>query len=55
MSQAFSLVAVFGKPRAEGIGEPLLEIARLIASAGGTPMFDLATAESVGSKLGSPP
>src|SRR5512144_2411318 len=50
MSQAFTHVAVFGKPRAEGIREPLLEIARLIASAGGQPMFDLATAENVGLK-----
>ena len=50
MTQAFTHVAVFGKPRAEGIREPLLEIARLVASAGGKVMFDLATAESVGSK-----
>src|SRR5512137_2154863 len=50
MSQAFTHVAIFGKPRAEGIREPLLEIARLVASAGGLVMFDLATAESVGMK-----
>lgn len=49
MSQAFTHVAVFGKPRAEGIREPLLEIARVVETAGGQVMFDLATAENIGS------
>ena len=49
MTQAFTHVAVFGKPRAEGIREPLLEIARVVESAGGKVMFDLATAENIGS------
>ena len=48
MTQAFTHVAVFGKPRAEGIREPLLEIARVVESAGCQVMFDLATAESIG-------
>jgi NAD+ kinase len=48
MSQAFTHVAVFGKPRTEGIREPLLDIARLVTDAGGKVMFDLATAEQVG-------
>src|SRR5512137_2199986 len=48
MTQAFTHVAVFGKPRAEGIREPLLEIARVVESAGGQVMFDLATAENIG-------
>ena len=47
MTQAFTHVAVFGKPRAEGIREPLLEIARVVEGAGGKVMFDLATAENI--------
>ena len=41
---------MFGKPRAEGIREPLQEIAKLVREAGGEPMFDLATAEIIGSR-----
>ena len=50
MSQAFTHVAIFGKPRAEGIREPLQAIAQLVTEAGCKPMLDLATAEAVGSK-----
>jgi hypothetical protein len=42
MTQAFTHVAVFGKPRAEGIREPLLEIARVVGIAGCQVMFCLA-------------
>ncbi len=48
MTQAFRNVAIFGKPRPEGIREPLLEIARIVEAAGARPLFDLATAEQVG-------
>jgi NAD+ kinase len=48
MSQAFRNVALFGKPRAEGIREPLLAIARIVEAAGARVLFDLATAEQVG-------
>jgi NAD+ kinase len=48
MTQAFRHVALFGKPRAEGIREPLLAIARIVESTGARVLFDLATAESVG-------
>ena len=48
MSQAFRNVAVFGKPRAEGIRDPLLEIARIVEAAGARVLFDLSTAEHVG-------
>jgi NAD+ kinase len=48
MSQAFRNVAIFGKPRAENIREPLLAIARAVEAAGARVLFDLATAEQVG-------
>jgi NAD+ kinase len=48
MSQAFRNVAIFGKPRAESIREPLLAIARVVEAAGARVLFDLATAEQVG-------
>jgi NAD+ kinase len=48
MSQAFRNVAIFGKPRAENIREPLLAIARVVEAAGARVLFDLATAEQVG-------
>ena len=48
MSQAFRNVAIFGKPRAENIREPLLAIARTVEAAGARVLFDLATAEQVG-------
>jgi NAD+ kinase len=48
MSRPFVNVALFGKPRAEGIGEPLSAIARLIESTGATLLFDHATRETVG-------
>jgi NAD+ kinase len=48
MSQAFRNVAIFGKPRAEGIREPLLAIARVVEAAGARVLFDLGTAEHVG-------
>lgn len=48
MSQAFRNVAIFGKPRAENIREPLLAIARIVEAAGARVLFDLATAEQVG-------
>jgi NAD+ kinase len=48
MSQAFRNVAIFGKPRAEGIREPLLAIARIVEAAGARVLFDLSTAEHVG-------
>jgi len=48
MSQAFRNVAIFGKPRAEGISEPLLAISRIVEAAGARALFDLGTAEHVG-------
>ena len=47
MSRPFSNVALFGKPRAENIREPLLAIARIIESAGAKVLFDSATSEHV--------
>lgn len=48
MPHAFSNVALFGKPRAENIREPLLAIARIVESAGARVLFDSATCEHVG-------
>jgi NAD+ kinase len=48
MSQAFRNVAIFGKPRAEGISEPLLAISRIVEAAGARALFDVDTAEHVG-------
>ncbi|MBA3252696.1 MAG: NAD kinase [Pseudomonadota bacterium] len=47
MSRPFSNVALFGKPRAENIREPLLAIARIVESAGAKVLFDAATRELV--------
>ena len=47
MSRPFSNVALFGKPRAENIREPLLAIARIVESAGAKVLFDAATREHV--------
>ena len=48
MPQAFSNAAIFGKPRAENIREPLLAIARIVESAGATVLFDSTTRDQVG-------
>ena len=47
MSRPFSNVALFGKPRAESIREPLLAIARIVESAGGKVLLDSTTREHV--------
>lgn len=48
MGKGFSQVAIFGKPRAEGIREPLAAIARIVEQAGKKVMFDAATRDAVG-------
>lgn len=48
MSPPFRQVAIFGKPRAENLREPLLAIASLVAAGGGTALFERGTAERVG-------
>ncbi|HEU0203282.1 MAG TPA: NAD kinase [Burkholderiaceae bacterium] len=48
MAQAFKHVAIFGKPRADGIREPLLSIARIVESLRLTPLFETATRELLG-------
>jgi NAD+ kinase len=48
MAQPFRHVAIFGKPRAEGIREPLAAIARIVTQKGLMPMFDAATRDLVG-------
>jgi NAD+ kinase len=50
MAQPFRHVAIYGKPRAEGIREPLNAIARIVEKKGLTPMFDAATRDLVGLK-----
>ena len=50
MAQPFKNVAIFGKPRAEGIREPLAAIARIVEQKGLAPMFDAATRDLVGLK-----
>lgn len=47
MTQAFSTVAIFGKPRAEGIRAPLLRIAQLVRAAGCRVLLDALTCESL--------
>ena len=47
MPRAFSNVALFGKPRAENIREPLLAIARIVEAAGAKVLFDSATRDHV--------
>ena len=48
MAQAFGTVAIFGKPRAEGMKQALLDIAALARTGGRDVMFDAATRDSVG-------
>lgn len=48
MSPTFKQVAVFGKPRAENLRAPLLQIAGLIEAAGSQVVFEEATCERVG-------
>ena len=48
MDVLFRKVALFGKPRAEGIGAPLQEIARIVQAAGCEVLLDAATRETVG-------
>lgn len=50
MGQPFRHVAIFGKPHAEGIREPLEAIARIVEEKGMAPMFDAATRDLVGLK-----
>jgi len=50
MAQPFRHVAIFGKPRAEGIREPLETIARIVERKGMVPLFDAATRDLVGLK-----
>jgi len=45
MPTPFRQVAIFGKPRAENIRDPLLEIAALVDASGATPLFERETAE----------
>ena len=47
-ARLFRKVALFGKPRAEGIGAPLQEIARIVQAAGCEVLLDAATRETVG-------
>ena len=48
MSRGFSNVALFGKPRAENIREPLLAIARIVEAAGAKLLVDASTRDQVG-------
>ena len=48
MPRPFSNVALFGKPRAESIREPLLSIARIVESAGAKILLDSTTRAQVG-------
>lgn len=48
MAQAFSRVAIFGKPRAESIREPLLAILEEVRKAGLDVLLDAATRETLG-------
>jgi NAD+ kinase len=48
MPAPFKHVALFGKPRAENIRAPLLDIANLVRSAGAEVIFESDTAERVG-------
>lgn len=50
MARPFGHVAIFGKPRAEGIGPVLLDIARAVESAGLKVLFDAATCASLGAE-----
>lgn len=46
MAQTFNKVAIFGKPRADGIREPLARIIEIVQKAGLEVMLDAATRES---------
>ena len=48
MSKPFQSVAIFGKPGATGLREPLSAIAALVESCGAKVMFEAATAQSAG-------
>jgi NAD+ kinase len=48
MVRAFGHVAIFGKPRAEGIGPVLLDIARAVEAAGLEVLFEAATRAALG-------
>lgn len=48
MNPAFRNVAIFGKPRAEGLREPLEALAGIVTRAGARAMFDDATADQFG-------
>jgi NAD+ kinase len=48
MARAFKHVAIFGKPRAEGMRETLLSIARIVEAGGQKALFDAATRDGVG-------
>lgn len=48
MPQAFRSVAIFGKPGAPGLREPLAAIARIVESCGQTVMFEAATLDTAG-------
>jgi NAD+ kinase len=48
MPQAFKSVAIFGKPGAPGLREPLAAIARIVESCGQKVLFEAATLESAG-------
>ncbi len=46
MAQAFSRVAIFGKPRADSVREPLLRIISQVQAAGLEVLLDAATREA---------
>jgi NAD+ kinase len=48
MVHAFSTVAIFGKPQAQGMRQTLLDIARLAQASAATVVFDTATRENIG-------
>jgi len=48
MSKAFHSVAIFGKPGASGLSEPLLALARIVQSCGQQVMFESATLHTSG-------
>jgi NAD+ kinase len=48
MAQPFRHVAIFGKPRAEGIGPVLLDITQIVEAAGLQVMLDAATVPALG-------
>ena len=48
MARPFARVAIFGKPRAEGIRPVLLDIAQAVEAAGPQVLFDAATRASLG-------